>query len=91
MTWNRATLSLASLKDVGRAITDVYATIADGSYEAGQVLEYGLASGAVDVTFEAQEQVLPQSIVDHVNEVRQQIISGELVIRALYAASNLCR
>lgn len=70
----------SDLKDVGRAITDVYATITDGSYAAGQVLEYGLASGAVDVTFEAQEQVLPQSIIDHVDEVRQQIVSGELVI-----------
>ncbi|MCB0127111.1 MAG: BMP family ABC transporter substrate-binding protein [Caldilineaceae bacterium] len=70
----------SDLKDVGRAITDVYATIVDGTYEAGQVLEYGLASGAVDVTFEAQEQVLPQSIIDHVDEVRQQIISGALTV-----------
>ena len=70
----------SDLKDVGRAITDVYATIVDGTYEVGQVLEYGLASGAVDVTFEAQEQVLPQSIIDHVDEVRQQIISGALTV-----------
>jgi basic membrane protein A len=70
----------SDLKDVGRAITDVYATIADGSYAPGQVLEYGLESGAVDVTFEAQEQVLPQSIIDRVDEVRQQVISGELTI-----------
>lgn len=70
----------SDLKDVGRAITDLYATIADGSYQAGQVLEYGLASGAVDVTFEAQEQVLPQAIIDHVDEIRQQIVSGALVI-----------
>jgi len=70
----------SDLKDVGRAITEVYATIADGSYEAGQVLEYGLASGAVDVTFEAEQQVLPQSIIDHVDEVREQIVNGELTI-----------
>ncbi|MCB0105746.1 MAG: BMP family ABC transporter substrate-binding protein, partial [Caldilineaceae bacterium] len=70
----------SDLKDVGRAITDVYATIVDGTYEAGQVLEYGLASGAVDVTFDAQEQVLPQSIIDHVDEVRQQIVSGGLTV-----------
>ncbi len=70
----------SDLKDVGRAITDVYATIADGTYEPGQVLEYGLESGAVDVTFEADVEVLPQSIVDRVDEIRQQIISGELAI-----------
>ena len=44
------------------------------------MLEYGLASGAVDVDFEAQVQVLPQEIIDYVDEVRQQIISGELVV-----------
>lgn len=70
----------SDLKDVGRAITEVYATIADGSYQPGQVLEYGLASGTVDVTFAAQEQVLPQAIIDHVDAVRQQIISGELTV-----------
>lgn len=70
----------SDLKDVGRAITDVYATIADGTYEPGQVLEYGLESGAVDVTFEAQEQVLPQSIISQVDAIREQIISGELAI-----------
>jgi len=70
----------SDLKDVGHAITELYATIADGSYEAGQLLEYGLASGAVDVTFEAQEEVLPQSIIDHVDEVRQQIIDGTLTV-----------
>ncbi len=70
----------SDLKDVGRAITDVYATIADGTYAPGQILEYGLESGAVDVTFEAQEQVLPQSIIDQVDEVRRQIISGELTV-----------
>ncbi len=70
----------SDLKDVGRAITEVYATIADGSYQPGQVLEYGLDSGAVDVTFEAQEQVLPQAIIDQVDVIRQQIISGELIV-----------
>lgn len=70
----------SDLKNVGQAITDVYAMIVDGSYQAGQVLNYGLASGAVDVTFEAQEQVLPQAIIDKVDEIRQQIIRGELVV-----------
>ena len=46
----------------------------------GQVLEYGLASGAVDVVFEGNEQVLPQAIIDKVDELRQQIIDGELKI-----------
>jgi len=67
----------SDIKDVGLAIQQVYATIVDGTYQPGQVLKYGLASGAVDVVFDAQEQVLPQNIIDAVNELREQIISGE--------------
>ena len=70
----------SDIKDVGQAIYEVFKTIKDGSYEPGQVLEYGLASGGVDVDFEAQQQVLPQSIIDKVEEVRQQIIDGSLVV-----------
>lgn len=70
----------SDIKDVGLAIQNVYATVADGSYQPGEVLQYGLSSGAVDVVFEAQEQVLPQAIIDRVGELRQQIIDGDLVI-----------
>lgn len=70
----------SDLKDVGRAIFDVYKTIKEGSYKAGETLEYGLASGGVDVTFEAQVQTLPQSLIDKVMAVRQQIIDGDLVV-----------
>ncbi len=67
----------SDIKDVGLAIQQVYAMIVDGTYQPGQVLKYGLASGAVDVVFDAQEQVLPQYIIDRVNELREQIINGE--------------
>ena len=70
----------SDLKDVGQAIVNVYKSIKDGSYKSGEVLEYGLASGGVDVTFEAQTQPLPQSIIDKVMDVRQQIIDGKLTI-----------
>ena len=70
----------SDIKDVGLAIWNVYNSIKDGSYTAGDVLEYGLKSGAVDVVFEAQEEVLPQAIIDKVAEVRQQIIDGALTI-----------
>ena len=70
----------SDLKNVGKAIMDVYKSIQDGSYKSGQTLEYGLASGGVDVTFEAQKQPLPQATIDQVMAVRQQIIDGELKI-----------
>jgi basic membrane protein A len=70
----------SDIKDVGKAIMDIFATIKDGTYKPGQVLEYGLASGAVDVVFDAKEMVLPQSIIDKVDELRTQIINGDLVV-----------
>jgi basic membrane protein A len=70
----------SDLKNVGQAIVDVYKTINDGTYQPGQVLEYGLASGGVDVTFEAQQQPLPQTLIDKVMAVRQEIIDGKLKI-----------
>jgi basic membrane protein A len=70
----------SDIKDVGLAIINVYNSIADGSYIAGEVLNYGLESGAVDVVFDAEVQVLPQAIIDKVDELRQQIIDGTLVI-----------
>ncbi len=70
----------SDIKDIGAAIYNVYKTIADGSYVPGTVLEYGLASGTIDVVFDAQVQVLPQYIIDAVNDLREQIISGALVV-----------
>lgn len=70
----------SDIKDIGMAIQQVYATIVDGTYTAGEVLEYGLATGAVDVVFEAETQVLPADIIDRVDEVRQSIINGDLEV-----------
>jgi basic membrane protein A len=68
------------VKNVGKSIEDVYATIADGTYRPGQVLEYGLAKGGVDMDFKAQIQVLPQASIDRVLALRRDIIDGKLKI-----------
>jgi len=70
----------SDIKDVGKAIYEVFKTIKDGSYQPGAVLQYGLASGGVDIDMTAQVQVLPQSIQDQVLAVRQQIIDGTLKV-----------
>ena len=70
----------SDIKDVGMAITNVFTSIQDGSYKPGEVLLYGLASKAVDVVFEGNENILPQSIIDKVNDLRQQIIDGKLKV-----------
>ena len=67
-------------KDVGRAIYEVFKTIKDGTYKAGQTLSYGLASGGVDIDMSAANPVLSQAIQDKVNAIRQDIISGKIKV-----------
>ena len=70
----------SDIKDVGLSIQNVYRTIVDGTYKAGEVLDYGLASGTVDVVFEDNGDILPQKVIDRVAEIREMILSGELVV-----------
>ncbi len=70
----------SDIKDVGKAIYEVFKTIKDGSYKPGSVLQYGLASGGVDIDMTAQTQVLPEELQAKVKEIRQQIIDGTLKI-----------
>lgn len=70
----------SAIKDIGLAIINVFETIENGTYKPGEVLEYGLASKAVDVVFDGNGGVLPQAIIDKVNDLRQQIINGTLKV-----------
>ncbi|MFW5714401.1 MAG: BMP family ABC transporter substrate-binding protein [Brevefilum sp.] len=70
----------SAIKDVGLAIIQIYTNILEESYEPGQVLEYGLASGAVDIAFEENQDVLPTTITQRVDELRAQIINGTLTV-----------
>jgi basic membrane protein A len=70
----------SDVKNVGTAIEEVFATIQDGSYKPGQVLNSGIAQGGVDVVFDATNQPLPASVIDQVNAIRQQIIDGTLKV-----------
>ena len=66
----------SDIKDVGMAIINVYKTIADGTYKPGEVLNYGLATGAVDVVFDDNGGILTGSIIDRVSDLRKQIVAG---------------
>lgn len=70
----------SDIKDIGLAITNIYATIKDGSYKPGQIMKYGLSTKGVDIVFDGNENVLPQAILDKVNELRDKIIKGDLKI-----------
>lgn len=70
----------SDIKNVGRAIEEVYESIRNGTYKPGAVLEYGIKQGGVDIVLESKQPVLPQDIQDKVLEIRQQIIDGALTI-----------
>lgn len=70
----------SDIKDVGKTIEEVYKTIKDGTYKPGQVVKYGLKTGTVDLVTEATVPVLPQSILDRISTVRQQIVDGTLAV-----------
>jgi basic membrane protein A len=70
----------SDIKDVGKTIEDVYKTIKDSTYKPGQVIKYGMKTGTVDLVTTASVQVLPQSVLDRISEVRQQIIDGTLAV-----------
>jgi basic membrane protein A len=78
----------SDVKNVGKAIEEVFATIKGGSYQPGVVLQNGLKQGGVDIAMEAQQQVLTQAIIDQVNATRQQIIDGTLKVE-LYAGQEV--
>ncbi|MDO9099378.1 MAG: BMP family ABC transporter substrate-binding protein [Caldisericota bacterium] len=70
----------SDIKNIGMTIEEVYAMIRDGTYTPGQVRKYGLKTGAIDLVTEATVQVLPQTIIDSIGQIRQQIIDGTLAI-----------
>jgi basic membrane protein A len=77
----------SDIKNVGQTIYDVYKTIKDGTYKPGVTLNYGLASGGVDIVMTAKNPVLSQDIQDKVNAIRQHIIDCKLKVQ-LYSASQ---
>ncbi len=70
----------SDIKDVGKTIEEVYATIKDGTYKAGQVLNYGLKTGTVDLVTDADVKVLPQKTIDRIDAIRKQIVDGQLKV-----------
>jgi basic membrane protein A and related proteins len=73
----------SDIKNVGGSIEKIAATIAEGTYEKGQVLSYGIEAGGVDLDISATTPVLPESIAGKINALRAQIVDGSLKV-ALY-------
>ncbi len=67
-------------KDVGKAIYEVFSSIKKGTYQPGQTLSYGLASGGVDLDMSAAAPVLSSAAQAQINAVRQDIIDGKIKV-----------
>jgi len=78
----------SAVKNVGATIEEVFKTIKDGTYKPGVVINADIASGGIDLVFDAKQQVLPKSIIDKVNAARRQIIDGTLKVQ-LYNNENV--
>ena len=78
----------SAVKNVGSTIEEVFKTIKDGTYKPGVTINADLASGGIDLVFDAKQQVLPKSIIDKVLAARKQIIDGKLKVQ-LYNGENV--
>ncbi len=70
----------SDVKNVGSTIEKITASIADGSFQRGQVLSYGIAAGGVDIDLSASTPVLPESIAAKVSDLRAKIVDGSLAV-----------
>ena len=75
----------SDIKNVGGSILKIAATLADGTYEAGAVLSYGIAAGGVDLDLTATTPVLPEATAAKIDELRSQIVAGTLKVERYVA------
>jgi basic membrane protein A len=67
------------MKRVDNAMYDVSKKLAEGTYEGGTTVTYGLAEGGVDIAPTSDKNV-PADILEFVKEEKQKIIDGEIVV-----------
>lgn len=68
------------LKRTDVAVYDVIARFIDGTLEAGEIM-YGVESGVMDITdMENMGDSIPQAVLDKIDEIKEGISSGEIVV-----------
>ena len=71
----------SDIKQLGGSIEKVFATVADGTYVKGTLINSGLKDGGVDLVTDATKPVLPAAIETKLKKLRAQIIDGSLVVK----------
>ncbi|MGD9679318.1 MAG: BMP family protein [Vulcanibacillus sp.] len=74
---NDVTLT-SMMKRVDVAVYDVSKSLIDGSFQAGTIMELGLAENGVGLP--ENNPNVPEDVLQTVNEYKQKIISGEIVV-----------
>jgi basic membrane protein A len=69
-------------KGVGLSIFESVERIQNGTFENGSVYKYGINENGVDVSYgtEDMEQFVTEEMMQKVQELREKIISGEIVV-----------
>ncbi len=69
----------SAMKRVDNALYDVSKKLSDGTFEGGTTVTYGLAEGGVDIA-PTTDKLVPADVLTYVNEEKQKIIDGEIVV-----------
>jgi len=69
----------SAMKRVDSALYDVSKKLSEGTFEGGTTVTYGLAEGGVDIAPTTEKNV-PADVLTFVNEEKQKIIDGEIVV-----------
>ncbi len=70
----------SEIKDVGRSIYEAHERAIGDGFDDSEILTPGLEEGIIDLTFDDNEDVVPQEIVDQVGQARQGIIDGDIAV-----------
>ncbi|MBA3518222.1 MAG: BMP family protein, partial [Rhizobiales bacterium] len=69
------------VKRVDTQAYDMIKAVADGTYRGGTVPSYGLKEGGVDAAMDEHNAgLIPEDVLKKADELRQKVISGEIVV-----------
>ena len=69
------------VKRVDTEVFDMIKAVVDGTFQGGTVKYYGMAEGGVDAAMdEYNAGLIPDDVLKQVEELRQKVISGEIVV-----------
>lgn len=71
------------LKRVGTAIVQAVEGTQDGTFEYGKEISFGLANDGVDLTFDDNEGIVPQQVIDQIDDYKQQVVSGDITVPSI--------